>query len=63
MKCPVCTRVMEVINKDNSQNLETGKRYFRNLYWCSGDDVWLNLEIPVEGDDEVVVAFNTELLN
>lgn len=37
---------MEVVKKDQSRNLKTGKVYSRVIYHCKKDDLWVNLEIP-----------------
>jgi hypothetical protein len=52
MKCPICQEAMQIRTKDNNFNPITGKRYFRNIYWCNFDDVWMSLELPVEGEEE-----------
>ena len=54
MKCPICKKEMMIKSKDNSYNTRNGKRYFRNIYWCRSDDVWMNLEIPVKGKKEAI---------
>jgi len=47
MICPRCNKEMISKNKDESKNLDTGKRYEREIFHCKADDVWLTLEVPI----------------
>lgn len=56
MKCPKCGEEMKAIRKDISSNTKKGrdyKEYIRTVYWCQGDDVWANIEIPKKDLDEL----------
>jgi hypothetical protein len=45
-KCPKCGSEMKIVTKDESENLQAGKRYSRTIFQCEKDDIWVVLEIP-----------------
>jgi hypothetical protein len=46
MNCPVCKKEMILQNEDFSHRSDK-KQYKRRIYWCGDDDVWVNIEVPV----------------
>jgi hypothetical protein len=47
MKCPLCQKEMQEIQKDLTSNFDTGKRYSRVIFNCKKDDVWISVETPI----------------
>lgn len=43
--CSVCKEKM-VLNGIDTSFDKNGKKYWRRVYWCEKDDVWMNIEIP-----------------
>lgn len=51
MRCPVCEYDMGV--KDTKVTRSSiGRQYDWTRYHCQRDDVWIELEIPVQADDK-----------
>jgi predicted RNA-binding Zn-ribbon protein involved in translation (DUF1610 family) len=50
MKCPKCGQEMIIKSQDSSidDRVKVKKLYFRTVYWCAQEDIWINVEMPKE---------------
>jgi hypothetical protein len=48
MKCPVCSKDMELSRTETSHNPVSGVIYDKVVYGCKADDAWITVEIPEE---------------
>lgn len=51
MKCPKCQKVMIGKGEDITNNGKSSmdfKEYSKNIYWCKKDDIWINIEVPLD---------------
>lgn len=51
MRCPECQYEMGVKNRRSNRGLN-GKYYDLTQYHCKYHDIWIELEVPKEDDDE-----------